>query len=86
MTAFGAICAALYGREQTDEGEHINIALFDALFGSNDVTLQAALLDDNFSVWCHPVHATQDGYLTANVGPDLRAWQNVCRAMGRMIY
>ncbi|MEM7250607.1 MAG: CoA transferase [Pseudomonadota bacterium] len=83
LTAFGAICAALFRRERTGEGEHIDIALFDALFGSNDVALQTALLTDEFSVWYHPVHATKDGYVTANVGPDFRAWRNVCRAMGR---
>jgi crotonobetainyl-CoA:carnitine CoA-transferase CaiB-like acyl-CoA transferase len=30
------------------------------------------------------VHATLDGYVTANVGPDFRAWQSICKAMGRM--
>ncbi|MEE8305308.1 MAG: CaiB/BaiF CoA-transferase family protein [Candidatus Tectomicrobia bacterium] len=83
LTAFGAICAALFKREQTGEGEHIDIALFDALFGSNDVALQTALMTDDFEVWYHPVHTTRDGYITANVGPDFRAWENVCRAMGQ---
>lgn len=78
LTAFGAICAALFKREQTGEGEHIDIALFDALFGSNGVALQTALMTDDFEVWYHPVHATCDGYVTANVGPDFRAWANVC--------
>ena len=83
MTAFGAVCAALFRRERTGEGEHIDIALFDALFGSNDAGLQSALLDDDFKIWYHPVHATKDGYVTANIGPDFRAWQNVCAAMDR---
>jgi crotonobetainyl-CoA:carnitine CoA-transferase CaiB-like acyl-CoA transferase len=83
LTAFGAICAALYAREQTGEGEHIDIALFDALFGSNDLTLQSYLLTNTVSVWYHPVHKVRDGYITANIGPDFRAWENVCRAMSR---
>ena len=29
------------------------------------------------------MHATRDGYVTANIGPDFRAWQNICKAMGR---
>jgi crotonobetainyl-CoA:carnitine CoA-transferase CaiB-like acyl-CoA transferase len=83
LTAFGAICAALYKREKTGAGEHIDIALFDALFGSNDMALQACLLTDTVSVWYHPVHKTRDGYLTANIGPDFRAWESVCKAMRR---
>jgi formyl-CoA transferase len=83
LTAFGAVCAALFKRERTGEGEHIDIALFDALFCSNDYVLQAALKDGDVQVWYHPVHRTRDGYLTANVGPDFRTWRNVCAAMGR---
>lgn len=83
LTAFGAICAALYKREKTATGEYIDIALFDALFGSNDMTLQTCLLTDTVSVWYHPVHRTRDGYVTANIGPDFRAWENVCKAMHR---
>jgi crotonobetainyl-CoA:carnitine CoA-transferase CaiB-like acyl-CoA transferase len=85
LTAFGAVCAALFNRERTGTGEHIDISLFDALFCSNDFTYQAALnpAADDVEVWYHPVHATRDGYVTANVGPDMRAWQNVCKAMKR---
>jgi len=85
LTAFGAVCAALFNRERTGAGEHIDISLFDALFCSNDFTYQAALNadPDNIQVWYHPVHATRDGYVTANVGPDMRAWQSVCKAMDR---
>lgn len=84
LTAFGAVCAALFRRERTGEGEHIDIALFDCLFGSNDMILQAALMSDEVEVWYHPVHKTCDGYVTANIGPDFRAWQNVCHAMHRL--
>jgi CoA:oxalate CoA-transferase len=86
LTAFGAVCAALFKRERAGTGEHIDIALFDALFGSNDVALQHALLLDEpneLDVWYHPVHATLDGFVTANVGPDYRAWENVCAAMDK---
>lgn len=83
LTAFGAICAALYKREKTGAGEYIDIALFDALFGSNDIALQSYLLSKEISVWYHPVHKVRDGYITANIGPDFRAWANVCKAMGR---
>ena len=83
VTAFGAICAALFRRERTGEGEHIDVALFDSLFTANDMSLQNFLITGNVEVFYHPVHKTRDGYITANVGPDFRAWQNVCKAMGR---
>lgn len=83
VTAFGAICAALFRRERTGEGEHIDVALFDSLFTANDMSLQNFLITGNVEVFYHPVHKTRDGYVTANVGPDFRAWQNVCKAMGR---
>ena len=83
ITAFGAICAALFRRERTGRGEHVDIALFDSLFAAIDGTLQRCLLGAAPDVWYHPVHKTLDGYVTANIGPDFRAWQNVCKAMGR---
>ncbi len=83
ISAFGAICAALFKRERTGEGEYIDIALFDSLFAANDMSLQNYLISGEVSVFHHPVHKTKDGYLTANVGPDFRAWQNVCKAMGK---
>ena len=83
ISAFGAICAALFKRERTGEGEYVDIALFDSLFAANDMSLQNYLITGEISVFHHPVHKTKDGYLTANVGPDFRAWQNVCKAMGK---
>lgn len=83
ITAFGAICAALYRRERTGEGEYIDLALFDSLFCANDMSLQRCLIDGRIEVAYHPVHATLDGYVTANLGPDFRAWQNICKSIGR---
>lgn len=83
ITAFGAICAALYRREKTGEGERVDIALFDSLFVANDFSFQHYLITGEVEVFHHPVHRTLDGHLTANIGPDFRAWQNVCKAMGR---
>lgn len=83
ITAFGAICAALFRRERTGQGEYLDVALFDSLFSANDSTLQHCLLTGEVNVFYHPVHKTRDGYLTANIGPDFRSWQNVCHAMGR---
>jgi crotonobetainyl-CoA:carnitine CoA-transferase CaiB-like acyl-CoA transferase len=83
VTAFGAVCAALFRRERSGEGEYIDVALFDSLFAANDMSLQQCLLTGEAEVFYHPVHTTQDGWLTANIGPDFRAWENVCKAMDR---
>lgn len=82
ISAFGAICAALLKRERTGEGECIDIALFDTLFAANDMSLQHYLLTGEVDVFYHPVHQTRDGFVTANIGPDFRAWENVCKALG----
>lgn len=83
ITAFGAICAALFKRERTGEGEWIDVALFDSLFAANDETLQHCLIAGIAQPAYHPVHKTLDGYVTANIGPDFRAWQNICKAVGQ---
>jgi len=83
QTAFGAICAALFRRERTGRGDHVDIALFDSLFVANDDSMQRWLLSGEVDVFYHPVHPTRDGYVTANIGPDFRAWVNTCKAMGR---
>jgi crotonobetainyl-CoA:carnitine CoA-transferase CaiB-like acyl-CoA transferase len=43
LTASGAACAALFNRERFGAVNHISIALFDSLFGSNYGSLQAEL-------------------------------------------
>lgn len=83
ITAFGAICAALYRRERTGRGDHLDVALFDSLYAANDDAIQRYLLAGKVDVWYHPVHRTRDGYVTANIGPDMRAWESTCRAIGR---
>lgn len=55
----------------------------DAFFATNDAPKQHWLLTGETSVVYHPVHATRDGSVTANIGPEFRAWRGVCTAMGR---
>ena len=83
LTAFGGVGAALYRKAMTGEGDHLDIALFDSLYGSNDSSLQAYLTSGEVDVWYHPVHATKDGYVTALPGPDHASWQRICNAMGQ---
>ena len=83
LTAFGAVGAALYRKAVTGEGDHLDIALFDSLYGSNDSSLQAYLTSGEIDVWYHPVHAAKDGYVTALPGPDHASWCRICVAMGQ---
>lgn len=83
LTAFGAVGAALYRKAVTGEGDHLDIALFDSLYGSNDSSLQTYLTCGEIDVWYHPVHAAKDGYVTALAGPDFASWKRTCAAMGR---
>jgi crotonobetainyl-CoA:carnitine CoA-transferase CaiB-like acyl-CoA transferase len=41
--ALGAVCAALYSRERTGHGEHVDIALLDAAFQMHDMAIQQYL-------------------------------------------
>ncbi|MBI10073.1 MAG: hypothetical protein CMM55_11150 [Rhodospirillaceae bacterium] len=83
LTAFGAVGAALYRKAITGEGDHLDIALFDSLYGSNDSSLQAYLTSGEIDVWYHPVHEAKDGYVTALAGPDHASWRRTCLAMGQ---
>ena len=83
LTAFGAVGAALYRKAMTGEGDHLDIALFDSLYGSNDSSLQTYLTNGEIDVWYHPVHAAKDGYVTALAGPDHASWRRACIAMGQ---
>jgi len=83
LTAFGAVGAALYRKAITGEGDHLDIALFDSLYGSNDSSLQTYLTSGEIDVWYHPVHAAKDGYVTALAGPDHASWRRICTAMGQ---
>ncbi len=83
LTAFGAVGAALYRKAITGEGDHLDIALFDSLYGSNDSSLQAYLTSGEIDVWYHPVHRAKDGYVTALAGPDHASWRRTCLAMGQ---
>jgi crotonobetainyl-CoA:carnitine CoA-transferase CaiB-like acyl-CoA transferase len=41
LNAFGAICAALFHRERTGEGQHIDLALVDCAYNAHDWALAA---------------------------------------------
>jgi crotonobetainyl-CoA:carnitine CoA-transferase CaiB-like acyl-CoA transferase len=46
LNAFGAICAALFHRERTGEGQYIDLALVDCAYNSHDWALAAYSITD----------------------------------------
>jgi len=82
LAAFGAIGMALLNRERTGRGEHIDISIFDAMFGSNDFSYQSYLLTDQVNVFYHPVNKTKDGYMVVHPAPDFQSWEKMCKVMG----
>ncbi len=88
-----AVCAALFAREKTGEGQHIDIALLDCMFSLHEYAIQEFLLSGG------EVEATRigsglpgsvpygvfegrDGCLVVGAPSDAM-WAGVCQAMGR---
>ncbi|CAG2160953.1 CaiB/BaiF CoA transferase family protein [Cupriavidus numazuensis] len=83
-----AICAALYGREQSGRGEHIKVAMLDAMIsylwpeGMMQYTVvgkEAATADPNLRP--DLVFETKDGYITVGTISDSE-WSGFCEASG----
>lgn len=90
--AFSAIGYALYYREKTGKGQHLDIAMVDALFHMNEITLQAYSASDGAYVPMrsgehHPlvcpcgVFKSAEGYMVLLVLQN--QWQGLCDAMGQ---
>lgn len=90
--AFSAVGYALYYREKTGKGQHLDIAMVDALFHMNEITLQAYGASDGAYVPMragehHPlvcpcgVFKSAEGYMVLLVLQN--QWQGLCDAMGQ---
>lgn len=88
-----AVCAALYAREKTGEGQHIDIALLDCMFSLHEYAIQEFLLSDGKVEAIrigsglpgsvpYGVFAGRDGGLVIGAPSD-QNWAQVCQAMGR---
>jgi len=88
-----AVCAALYGREKSGEGQYIDIALLDCMFALHEYAIQEFLLSGgeveatrvgNGLPGSVPygVFAGRDGCLVLGAPSDAN-WAQVCQAMGR---
>lgn len=88
-----AVCAALYAREKTGEGQHIDIALLDCMFSLHEYAIQEFLLSGGEVEATrigsglpgsvpYGVFAGRDGCLVLGAPSD-QNWAQVCQAIGR---
>ncbi len=92
ITAFSAICAALFGRSRTGRGQYIDISLMESLFHTLDLPLSMYLLGDGqisptrFGVH-NPTTAptgtfkARDGYVV--ISAFIHQWESFVEAIGK---
>lgn len=89
LYAAQAICAALFARERSGEGQHIRLAMLDAMVGfiwPESMTQQTVIgkeqtaLDPN----ARPdlIYQTLDGYITVGTNSDSE-WRGLCRVIDK---
>ena len=81
----GAICAALYQRERTGRGQHLDIALAEVVSYVNDhaaIDLRGWDGERDFDTWAYPIVATGDGQRVCLVGNGLRMFSAFMSALG----
>ncbi|MPZ98654.1 MAG: hypothetical protein GEU80_04795 [Dehalococcoidia bacterium] len=85
LTAFSGIVAALYDREHTGRGQHVDTSLMDCQLQMLSEVAGAALNGAAPEAWQpfrHPVHGTRDGhYVTINIGGP-HNWDRIAGAFG----
>ncbi|MDP6107604.1 MAG: CoA transferase [Candidatus Brocadiia bacterium] len=82
--AVSAILAALYDREHTGRGQHIDVTLVESQLAMLSEVAGPALAGDSEAEWRpfrHPIHAARDGHVTINLGGP-RNWQRIAEALG----
>ena len=88
MNTFSGILAALYDRQQTGQGQQIDVTLMESqlamLSEVSTPSLNATEANDPEAEWTpfrHPVHATKDGHVTINIGSE-HNWLRIAHALG----
>lgn len=81
-----AICAALYSRTKTGEGQHIKISMLDTLIGflwgsdmGGHTFVGNELEKENAQSFIDLIYETKDGYISVAVQSD-KEWKNLCAA------
>ncbi len=89
LTAAQAVTAALFARERTGKGQHVRIAMLDAMIaylwpeGLVGHTLVGQEVQGSRAQFAQDlVFETLDGYITAGTVSDIE-WQGLCRAIER---
>jgi crotonobetainyl-CoA:carnitine CoA-transferase CaiB-like acyl-CoA transferase len=84
-----AICAALYSRTKTGEGQHIKISMLDTLIGflwgsdmGGHTFVGDELEKENAQSFIDLIYETEDGYISVAVQSD-KEWRNLCAAFDK---
>jgi crotonobetainyl-CoA:carnitine CoA-transferase CaiB-like acyl-CoA transferase len=85
MAAFGAISAALYGRQQSGAGCHLDISMVQSLLALNATNITAAQISTadsvNVRTAAYGLYPTKDGHVTIGVNND-SLFSRLATAMG----
>ncbi len=88
--AVGAMMA-LYHRERTGEGQHVDVSMVDTIFSMLETAIPNYTIDGVISerngnvdpsIAPFDVYECKDGFIALGVGND-RLWQKFCKVMGR---
>lgn len=80
MNAFAGILAALYDRQSTDRGQHVDVTLAESQLGMLAGAAEQPLNrpDEPWEPFRHPIWRAKDGYLTLNL--PAQQWPRVAEA------
>ncbi len=84
MNSFSGILAALYDREQTGRGQHLDVSLVESQFAMLHEAAAPALNGDAGDDWRpfrHPIFKAKDGHVCINPGGP-RVWPPVAAGLG----
>ncbi|MQA84292.1 MAG: CoA transferase [Streptosporangiales bacterium] len=88
-----AVASALFHRERSGQGQHVDVSLLDSYFNCHEVNVQAYSGSDgeirptrsgshHYAVSPFGIYRATDGYIFIAVPSD-HQWPHICRAMGR---
>ena len=85
LIAASAVLGALYQRERTGRGQHLDVAMAEVLVYADEwssTDLAGHERDRSFDIWTHPVFTVADGTGVALVGNPVRSFAQWVEALG----